>query len=444
MKDFLLTDLENSVIYEVNIRQYSEEGNFKAFIKDLPVLKELGVRILWLMPIQPISLKKRKAEGGKLIENLAEEERGKVLGSPYAIADYTAINPEFGTLEDFKHLVEAAHRLGIFVILDWVADHTGWDHHWLTEHPEFYYKNKEGEITEPLDPTGKPIGWDDVAHLNYNNKELHKAMCNQMAFWLKETNIDGFRCDVADMVPLDFWEPAVEELNRIRPVFMLAESDHKAYLEKAFSVGYDWKIHYILNEIAAGRKDVSELDEMIKWESENYPKEISFMRFTSNHDENAWKLSEYERLNYAVEIMAALCFMLPGLPLIYNGQEYDSKKSLKFFEKDVINREKGKMFKIYKALGRLKNQNPALNGGVKKAGYKRLHTSDDKNILAFQREKSGEALYFIGNLSDEKRRFSLNLEGVFENFLPGTIHLWQDIELEFEAWQYWILSPKSF
>lgn len=444
MKNFSLTDLENSVIYEVNIRQYSKEGTFEAFSKDLPVLKELGVRILWIMPVQPISLKKRKADSGKLIEEIIDPmEREKVLGSPYSIADYTAVNPEFGTIEDFKKLVEAAHQLGVFVILDWVADHTGWDHHWIEEKPEFYYKNNKGEITEPIDPSGKLLGWDDVAHLDYNNRELHKAMFEQMAFWLKETNIDGFRCDVADMVPLEFWEPTVEKLNQIKPVFMLAESDHRNYLEKAFSVGYDWKIHYILNEIAAGRKDVSELDEMIQWESDNYAKEISFMRFTSNHDENAWKGSEYERMGDAVEIMTALCYLLPGLPLIYNGQEYDSKKRLKFFEKDEITRDKSKMFAVYKALGRLKNQHPALNGGVNKANFKRINTSDDKNIISFCREKSGERLYFIGNLSAEKRKFSLQLEGVFENFFPGTIHLWKGIELEFTPWQYWVLEPKG-
>lgn len=445
MKDFSNTDLENAVIYEVNIRQYSKEGTFKAFQKDLAVLKELGVKILWIMPVQPISFKKRKADNGKLIEEIEDaEERKKILGSPYAIADYTTINPEFGTLEDFKNLVEAAHELGIFVILDWVADHTGWDHKWIEACPEFYHKNAKGEVTEPLDySTGKPIGWDDVAHLNYENQALWAAMYTQMEFWLKETSIDGFRCDVADMVSLDFWETAVEKLKEIKPVFMLAESDHKEYLEKAFSVGYDWKIHHIMNEIAAGRKNVAELVEMIEWERKNYPRETIFMRFTSNHDENAWKGNVFERLGAATEVMAALSYMLPGLPLIYNGQEYDSEKRLKFFEKDEIRKEKGKMFPVYKALGKLKNENPAMSGGFRKADYQRINTSVDNNILAFKRERDGFEIYFIANLSAEVQKFSLALEGRFENFLPGIINLWKGIELEFEPWQYWILSPKE-
>ncbi len=443
MRNFSNTDLENSVIYEVNIRQYSKEGSFKAFEKDLPVLKELGVGIIWIMPIQPISMTKRKSDSGKLIEEITEPElRKKVLGSPYSIADYTAVNPEFGTLEDFKDLVKKAHELGIFVILDWVADHTGWDHRWIAEHPEFYHKNQLGEITEPLDySTGKPIGWDDVAHLNYDCRALYDAMFEQMKFWLTETDIDGFRCDVADMVRLDFWEFAVAKLKEIKPVFMLAESDHREYFEFAFSAGYDWKIHYIMNQIAAGKKNVSDLDEMLVWEQENYPKETVFMRFTSNHDENAWNGSEYERMGDAAEVFAALCFMLPGLPLIYNGQEYDSKKRLKFFEKDEIEKEKQKMFSVYKALGKLKNQNPAMNGGFRKADYLRIPTSDDENILAFVREKEGRRLYFIANLSSENRKFSLPVEGVFENFMPGTIHLWKGLELEFSGWQYWILTP---
>lgn len=445
MKLFSHTELENAVIYEVNIRNYSEEGNIRAFEKDLNVLKELGVKIIWIMPVQPISLTKRKAGSGKLIEEISDtEERKKVLGSPYSISDYRAVNPDLGTMDDFKKLVKSAHELGMFVILDWVADHTGWDHRWIELCPEFYYKNKKGEITEPLDySTGKPVGWDDVAHLNYDNKQLWAAMYSNMEFWLKETDIDGFRCDVADMVRLDFWEFAVRKLNEVKPVFMLAESDHKDYLEMAFSVGYDWKIHHIMNEIAAGRKNVRELDEMIEWEIKNYPREITFMRFTSNHDENAWKGSAVKRLGEATEVFAALSYMLPGLPLIYNGQEYDLSKELRFFEKDVIQKQIGKMFPVYKALGKLKNENPALNGGIKKAGYHRRRTSDDENILFFSREKNGHILYYIANLSSEKRKFSIELEGVFENFMPGIIHLWNGIELEFAPWQYWILSPKK-
>lgn len=442
MRDFSHTELENAVIYEVNIRQYSKEGTFKSFEKDLPLLKELGVRILWFMPIQPISLTKRKAENLSLIESIEDEsQRKRTLGSPYAIADYTTIHPDYGSMQDFKQLVSKAHALGIFVILDWVANHTGWDHKWLSERPEFYHKNQKGEITEPTDRNGKSLGWNDVAHLNYAHKELRQAMYKQMEFWLKETDIDGFRCDVADMVPLDFWEFAVSKLRETKAVFMLAESDHREFLQMAFSVGYDWKIHYLMNEIAAGRKNVVHLDEAIRWEQENYSSQTVFMRFTSNHDENAWKGSASERLGEAEEAFAALTYLLPGLPLIYNGQEYDAQHRLKFFEKDEILKNKGKMFKVYTALGKLKNNHPALNGGFRKATYRRINTSDDKNILAFVRENKGRQLIYLANLSAQTRNFTLPLTGAFENYMPGRIHLWNGIELSFSPWQYWILSP---
>ncbi|MFA5620276.1 MAG: alpha-amylase family glycosyl hydrolase [Weeksellaceae bacterium] len=445
MKEFTPKEAENAVIYEVNIRQYSSEGTFNAFTKDIPVLKELGVKILWLMPVQPISMTKRKATADLSIEDITDpEERKKYLGSYYAISDYDAIHPDYGTLEDFKNLVETAHDNGIYVILDWVADHTGWDHNWIHEKPEFYHKNAQGEITDPLDfNTGEPIGWSDVAHLDYSNQALWDAMTEAMLYWLKETNIDGFRCDVADMVPVEFWEQTRVEMEKIKPVFMLAESDHKEYLDKAFDMGYDWKIHHLMNAIAKGEKNVKDLDEMLIWLSENYPPKTMFMYFTSNHDENAWKGTEYQRMGDAAEVFAAMTYMLPGMPLIYNGQEYASNVQLKFFEKDEITRKKGKMFSVYKQLGKLKNENPALNGGIEKADFQRIQTSNDAQIMAFVREKDGHKLYFIANLSAQNVKFTLPMTGTFENYMPGEIYLYNDTELEFTPWQYWILKAKN-
>src|SRR5690606_25660252 len=299
---------ENAVIYEANIRQYSPEGNFNAFTKDIPELKKLGVKIIWVMPIQPISMKNRKTTDGRLVEEITDpDEKKKHLGSYYSIADYTAVNPDYGNLEDLKKLVETAHENGMLVILDWVANHTGWDHKWIQEHPEFYHKNAKGEITDPLNPeTGESWGWTDVAHLNYDADGLFEAMSKEMLYWVKETDIDGFRCDVADNVKLDFWEFVYPKLNDIKPVFMLMESNKPEYLKSIFDMGYNWQLHHLMNEIAQGKKKVSDLDQLIIEQDSVYQKRDIMMNFTSNHDENAWNGTEYERLGEAVETFAAL------------------------------------------------------------------------------------------------------------------------------------------
>lgn len=434
--------VENAVIYEVNIRQYSHEGTFEAFTNDIPELKKLGVKILWVMPVQPISIKRRKATADKSIEDIDDpEERKKYLGSNYAIADYTAVNPNFGTLEDFKTLVDTAHEQGIYVILDWVANHTGWDHPWLEEHPEYYQKDEEGEITQPLNGfTGEHEGWDDVAQLNYDNEDLFEAMKNEMNYWLKETSINGFRCDVAERVKLGFWEYAYANINEEKPVFMLMEADNPDYMKTVFDMGYNWKIYHIMNEIAQSRKTVRDFDEMMEQLAGTYRRDDILMNFISNHDENSWNGSEYERLGNAVEAFTALVYCMPGMPLIYNGQEYDSNKRLKFFEKDNLIRENRKMFRVFEKLGKLKNKNAALNGGVNKASYERISTSDDEHILAFKREKEDERVYYFANLSNTYKKISLTLEGEFENYMQDeTFVLNRDEEIEAAPWQYWIL-----
>lgn len=442
MKEYSPAEMENAVIYEANIRQYSPEGTFEAFTKDIPELKKLGVKVIWVMPIQPISMNRRKATGDKSIEDITDpEEKKKYLGSYYAISDYTAVHPDYGTLEDFKKLVETAHENGMYVILDWVANHTGWDHKWIQEHPEFYQKNAKGEVTDPLNPeTGETWGWTDVAHLKYEDRGLYDAMAEEMVYWIKEANIDGFRCDVADNVKYDYWEFVYPKLKEQKPVFMLMESNKPELLKGIFDMGYNWPVHHLMNEIAKGEKNVSDFDQLISEQDSMYQKQDIMMNFTSNHDENAWNGTEYERLGDAVETFAALTYTLPGMPLIYNGQEYDLDKRLKFFEKDTIPHEKGKMFPVYEKLGKLKKENPALNGGVNKASYERIQTSDDKHILAFKREKDGKKVYFIANLSKESKTFTLPISGEFENYMiDEKLNVEKSQELEFQPWQYWIL-----
>lgn len=435
--------VENAVIYEANIRQYSKEGTFKAFTNAIPELDKLGVKVLWVMPIQPISMKRRKATEELSIEDIDDpEEKKKYLGSNYAIANYTAINPTFGTLADFKKLVQTAHNHGMYVILDWVANHTGWDHPWLEEHPEYYHKNDEGEITEPLNGfTGEPEGWNDVAHLNYDNADLFEVMKNEMLYWLKNADIDGFRCDVAENVKLEFWEYAYPKLYGEKPIFMLMEADNPDYMENVFDMGYNWKIFHAMNEIAQGRQSVHDFDNTMDYIFDTYRKEDILMNFTSNHDENSWNGTEFERLGNATEAFTALTYLMPGMPLIYNGQEYDSHKRLKFFEKDHLPHKKGEMFPVYEKLGRLKNENIALNGGVAKASYERISTSDDENVLAFKREKEGEKVVFIANLSNTYKKIKLSIKGDFQNYMEGTtLALKEEETLAAAPWQYWILT----
>ena len=425
---------ENAVIYEANIRQYSPEGTFAAFTKDIPKLKKLGIKILWIMPIHEIGIKNRKAKGDLSIDAITDTvQKKKHLGSPYSIKDYRSINSNYGTKEDFQKLVKTAHENGIYVILDWVANHTSWDHAWVAQHPDYYTHDKNGKMIAPFD-------WTDVAELDYNNKNLRKAMLDDMKYWLTEFNIDGFRCDVAAEVPTDFWDNTTTELNKIKPVFMLMEAEKPELMQKAFDMQYAWAMHHVMNEIAKGEKNVKSFDDLLKKNDSIYQKDDIFMNFTSNHDENSWNGTEYERMGDAAETFAALTFALPGMPLIYNGQEYDLKKRLKFFEKDTIPHTVGKKMAIYEKLGKLKSENPSLNGGKNPASYNRILTSDDLKILAFEREKSGNKIIFVSNLTKANAAFTAPIEGIFTDYMSGQkITFAKDQKLNFKPWEYKIL-----
>lgn len=436
--------MENAVIYEANIRNYSKEGTFNAFTKDIPELKKLGVKILWVMPIYPISMTKRKATGDKSIEDITDpEEKKKYLGSWYAISDYTAVNPDMGTLEDFQELVKTAHDNGMYVILDWVANHTGWDHKWVKEHPEYYQHNAKGEVTDPIDPTtGKPWGWTDVAKLEYTNKKVYGPMLNEMMYWVKDQGIDGFRCDVADNVPTEFWNYAIPKLEKVKPLFMLMESEKEYLLKGQFDMGYGFEAHHVMNDIAQGKKNVQDWDKLMEHLSQKFEKDDIMMNLTSSHDENAWNGSEYERMGDGAEAFAALTYTMPGMPLIYTGQEYDNKRRLKFFEQDPIDKTKGHMFAVYEKLGRLKNENPALNGGKNPASYKKLFTDPTNSVLAFEREKDGKKVIYIANLSGKAVAYTYGpVSGTYTNYMTGKEQKLQNGQnLVLEPWQYLILT----
>ncbi|MBS9766228.1 MAG: alpha-amylase [Flavobacteriaceae bacterium] len=409
-------DLENAVIYEANIRQYSKEGSLKAFTKDIPQLKELGVKILWLMPIYPISSTKSKGS----------------LGSYYAVTDYTKVNPEFGTLEDLKNLIKVAHENKIYVILDWVPNHTGWDHIWLKEHKDFYTQNDKGEVIIP-----KGTDWTDVADLNYDNKEMRKEMLKDMKYWLKEVDIDGFRCDMAGMVPFDFWKETITELRKEKPIFMLAEGWEPELLINGFDMGYSWDTHHRMNDIAKGKKDVTAWDKRMAKIDSLYQKEDILMNFVTNHDENSWNGTVKERMGDASELFTALTYVTPGMPLIYSGQEYGLNHRLKFFEKDEIPHTKAKEWELLKKLGKLKNDNIALNGGKNKASYTRIVTNN-KNVLAFTRSKNGQTVVFVGNLSDKPQEIKEILKGSYTNYMSGKSVVFPQ-KMKFKPWEYLVL-----
>ena len=435
--------LESAVIYEANIRQYSPEGTFDAFTEDIPQLKDLGVKVIWLMPIYPISEARRKATGDKSIEDIKDpEERKKYLGSYYAIADYSAVNPDYGTTEDFDELVQTAHENGMYVILDWVANHTGWDHPWLKDNPDFYTQNEKGEPVDPLNPaTGESWGWTDVADLNYDNKELWDAMTAEMKYWVDEHDIDGFRADVAGEVPTEFWDQAVSKLKETKPLFMLAESEDKDLFHNAFDMGYNWEGHHLMNQIAQGKASVEAWDEYMTKIDSTYQEDDYLMNFVTNHDENSWNGTVNERMGDASQAMLALTYTLPGMPLIYSGQEYDMNHRLKFFEKDTIPKTKGVMWPLMERLGQLKNENPALNGGKEAAKYTRLKTSADKQVLAFERAKNGKKVIYVANLSNKPANFTLDFAEDLQPYL-GKKELIKEKndQYHFAPWEYVILA----
>lgn len=446
---------KNANIYEVNLRQYTPEGTFNAFAKELPRLKEMGVDILWFMPIHPISEKNRKGE----------------LGSPYAIADYKDVNPEFGSMQDFKNLLQAIHEAGMYAIIDWVPNHTGWDNPWITEHPDWYTKNEKGEITDPINyDTGEPWGWTDVADLDYSNEAMRSAMIDAMAFWVTEVGVDGFRVDVAHGVPVDFWEQATDSLYALEPLFMLAEAEKPVLLNNgSFIMDYGWEMHHLLNNIARSRgvgKNAmklekgnlvtseeseakayyaSDIDSLLAEKEEAY-KQGYQMQFTSNHDENSWAGTVFDRFGEGHKTFAVLTATFNGMPLIYGGMEAAMDKQLEFFTKDTIAWGNYAYADFYKTLLDLKHRNQALWNGEHGGELKKIATGNDKMVYAFTREKAGDRVVVLLNLSAEPQQITLqgdNFEGTYQEvFQEKEIKLEQGQSMELAPWEYLVYSNR--
>lgn len=436
------SDMENAVIYEVNIRQYSESGTFQAFTKDIPQLKALGVKIIWVMPIFPISETKRKATGGDFADLIEDEaERAKMLGSYYAVSDFTKVNPEFGTIEDFRLMLKTAHDNGMYMILDWVPNHTGWDHTWISTNPEYYTQNEAGEIIDPINPgTGESWGWADVADLNYDNQAMRNEMIEDMLYWVKEEGIDGFRCDVASAVPLDFWQDAIAKIRAEKEVFMLAEAAEPELLEgtNLFDMAYGWERHHVFNQMAKEDNPIELWDEIMAKDSERYESDDILMTFVTNHDENSWNGTIRERMGNAAELLTVLSYTVPGMPLIYSGQEYDLNHRLLFFEKDQIPHTKNIMWPLLEKLGALKTNNPALHGGKQPALYNRIDSENPK-VLTFQRSKNGHSVTFVGNFSTENQTVKNPSKGAMNHF-SGEVESSETLDLM--PWGFKILLQK--
>jgi glycosidase len=424
-KNFSIDEIRDSVIYEVNVRQYSESGTFKDFTKDIPKLKDLGVKIIWLMPIHPISETKRKG----------------TLGSYYSISNYKEINPEFGNKEDFDKLITEAHKNEMYVILDWVANHTGWDHHWIKTNPEFYTKNSSGEIIDPINPsTGESWGWTDVADLNFDNMEMQEEMIQAMEYWVKEHNIDGYRLDAAHSCPASFWKKSIDRLNETKKVLMLAESDgyHTGGFEliELFDMSYNWSGHHVLNRIFKKENNSKDLKENIVRNINDYSSEHILMNFTSNHDENTWAGTVFDRYGNGAKTFAALTYFLPGIPLIYNGQEYGLDKRLAFFEKDFIPKKESDFFDFYKKLNKLKKENNLLNIDPK-IKFEVIETNSN-NLVCFKRSIGEESIYFIANLSETKQEVQTGVKKKLRSLNKhGEVSLENNV---LEPWEFHFLK----
>jgi hypothetical protein len=371
--------VKDAVIYEVYLRSFSTEGTFAGLEKRIPELKKLGVTVVWLMPIHPVGAKNRKGR----------------LGSPYAVQDYYGINPEFGTLREFKRLVTTVHKNGMKLIIDLVANHTSWDSKLMAEHPEWFTKDARGTIVPPN------ADWTDVADLDYAHPALRSYMIAMMRYWVKDVGIDGYRCDVAELVPTEFWNDARHQLNTIKPVMMLSEGSIPEHHAKAFDITYSWNIYDALGVLLMGKRPATLLDDILKNESLQFPTGSLRMRFTTNHDKNACDAPAIEKYGLpGLKLGVVLTFTMPGVPLIYNGEEVGNNRKLDLFEKvDIDWRRSREMGDLFASLARLRRDHKALTRGE----MFRLASGHDEDVYAFVRMAGRDKVVVILNFANEPR-----------------------------------------
>lgn len=412
-------------IYEVNLRQYTRQGTFKAFQQHLPRLHDMGVEVLWFMPVTPISIKNRKG----------------TLGSYYACSSYVQTNPEFGTLGDFQDLVNAAHQLGMKVLIDWVANHTGWDHEWTETNPDFYNRNPDGSFRPPVE------NWEDVIHLNYANPALRKAMISAMQFWVTECGIDGFRCDMAMLVPLDFWMEARQQLDRLHPLFWLGEFDQwgaDASYAFAFDASYSWHWMHITEEFYKGMRRIPLLDRVLTAYHQKAPYGHMRSYFTTNHDENSWNGTEYEKYGNMAMPLAVFSCLWNGVPLLYSGQELPNQKRLAFFDKDEIEwgKKEPRLHNFFKQLLHLRKTHPALHAADRSVLSWRIATNYNDRVFSFIRQKGPRQVVVALNLSDQPLKLQFTdsrFNGSFTDLFSGASFSLADT-MDLPPWGYLVGS----
>ena len=416
----------SAVLYEMNIRQLTAEGTLRAATERLPFLRSVGVDAIWLMPIYPIGVEGRKGR----------------LGSYYSIRDYKGVNPEFGTADDLRHFITTAHALDLKVLLDWVANHTARDARWITERPSEWYERDEAGVAKV------PWDWSDTAKLNYANRDVWRGQIEAMRYWIEEFGVDGFRCDMAMLVPIEFWQEASAELHRIKPdVFMLAEAEEDNLFDSAFNASYQWNIHHIMCDIAKGARRVWDLRNAIHSERAKYPREAMRMSFTSNHDENSWSGSHQARFGAALDVMTAMTFLMPStMPLIYTGQEVGYDHSFEFFERDAIPAEcyvENRSTELYRRLSALKHRELALAAGERGGEVIEIENNAKDCMMTFVREVRGSRVVAIVNLSPYTIHADFRTgiyAGKYIDALSGERVVLDDhVERDIAPWQYQIL-----
>ena len=413
---------KNATIYEVNLRQYTNEGTFKSFESHLQRLKKMGVDIIWLMPIHPIGEKNRK--GG--------------LGSYYSVKDFRGINPEFGTMQDFKNLVNKIHSMGMYVIIDWVGNHSAWDNPLATTHPHWYTKTRSGNFQ----PTPW-YDWDDVIDFDYDNPDFRKYMTESLKFWVKEANIDGYRADVAGFIPVDFWENARAELDQIKPVFMLAEWESRDLYKKSFDMTYSWTLFDKLKDATTQNKGIAGLVEYLSHDVNSVPKNAYRMVFTDNHDMNSWNGTPQKNFGDGLKTSIVFTGVVNGMQLCYSGQEAGLNRSLKFFDKDPIEWKDHENEVLFSKLFHLKHENQALWNGKYGGEMIRVVNDHQDRVVSFYREKNQDAVLPIFNFSDKTVEVNLDtqyFQGKYrELFTDKNFDIKEKTMLNLEPWSYLIL-----
>ena len=392
---------KNATLYEINLRQFTPEGTLVSAEKQLPRLKALGVDILWLMPIHPIGVRNRKGS----------------LGSPYSVRDYLAVNPDFGSVEDLKRFGDRTHELGMYVILDWVANHTAWDNPMVTEHPEWYSRNWKGEFH----PTSWN-DWSDIIELDYDQPGLRRYMTEAMKYWVREVGIDGYRCDVAGFVPLDFWNNLRRELDAIRPVFMLGEWEATDLHGDAFDATYAWGWYTAALEATTGGKGPGPLRGYYSTHDNTWPREAMRMIFVSNHDKNSWDGTEFEQFGPGLEAAIVLSFVGEGIPMIYSGQEAGNTRRLPFFEREPIAWKEHPNGDLYRSLIELKTTNSTLWNAPWGARMIDVPNSAPEQVLSFVRANERDKIFAVFNFSKSPVEVSFNetlFEGSYTEFPSG-------------------------